>query len=472
VHTDHESLRWMLEARDSKIARWASRMSEFDMQIFYKKGQEMVHVDFLSRYIDADQDEDIQPRMVYNITNAPSVELPTVRDVLVAQEKSIVPIGKGYFCRDERWYFRTGLWVPPQLRIRIMAACHSLSPSCHVGAKKTKRLIQKVFNWPNLHEDIAQYIKGCLQCQQTRPGLDRLQGFFRTHPIPGPFQTIYMDYWSCNYPGQGQQTVLTMIDQFTKWAECIPIPNRLDTTVTSAFLKSWICRFGVPRAIITDNDKTFIGSLFQGIATRLGIRALRTTVYHPQGNAPIEVFHKVLQRGLAHLQLSGDTTIPFDEALQLILMGYRLTAHSTTGETPGFLTYGIDLRPAIDTDWRFTRTETERERIKFLNDMRVDIQFHAIKSIETRNRASNERRLDTKFVLNDLVLTRHTPLEQAQLIHHLGSRKLAPRWSTPCRVIRVLMDGKKAIVRNIITGKDKEIHVQDARFVALPQGDQ
>jgi transposase InsO family protein len=482
VHTDHESLKWMLEARNSKIARWASRMAEFDMTIFYKRGHEMSHVDFLSRYVDADQDDDLQERMVYTVEvpgnsgcqtkgkkhcDAP---LPTIADIVNAQKEGSLPHGKGYFCRENCWYFRSGLWVPTALRIQVMASCHAVSPSCHVGTKKTKRLIQKVFNWPNLHDDVSRYIKGCLICQRTRPGLDRIQGFFRMHPLPGPFQTVYMDYWSCDF--NGHQTVLTMIDQFTKWAECTPVADRMDTTITSAFLRSWVCRFGVPKVVITDNDKTFMSTLFQGIAKRLGISMLRTTVYHPQGNAPIESFHRVLQQGLARLWISGKSDIPFDEALQLVLMGYRLTVHTTTGNTPGFLTYGVDLRPSADTDWRFLRTEAECRRLQYLNHMRLDVQLQAARVIEKQNRSVNAHRTDIEFRLYDLVLTRLTPLERAQLAHNSGGRKLTPQWSTPGRVLRVLMGGKKAIVRNIITGHDKEVHIQDTRSLGLPQGDQ
>lgn len=468
VYSDHATLKWMLGTKEGKVARWASRMAEFDMTIIPKKGTEIIHVDFFSRYVETEQDADLQDRMIYSIYT--NTQLPTIEQVLEQQQKELPPVGKGYFIRDGKWYFRNGLWAPISLRIKIMAACHSLSPLRHPGVKKTKTLINKVFNWPNIHEDVTKYIKGCLVCQQSRPGLDRLQGLFRTHPIPGPFQTVYMDYWSCDY--QGHRTVLTMIDQFTKWAECVPIDNKAEPTVTSAFVKSWICRFGVPQVVITDNDKTFGGTLFKAIANRLGITTLRTTVYHPEGNAPIESFHRVLRKGLIPFLNDKTERIPFDEALQLVLMSYRCTIHSTTNESPGFLTYGMDLQSPVHNDWRFIRNKEEQDRLQYLNNMRLDIQFQAIKNIELRNRRTNEGRIDKGFDVNELVLTRNTPFEISQLAHQLGSRKLTPRWSIPCRIIRVFPGQKKAIARNLISGKLKEVHIQDVRFIAFPQGDE
>ena len=467
VHTDHESLQWMQEAKTGKIARWASRMTEFDMQIYYKKGSEMGHVDFMSRYIDSGQDIDFQDRMVLTMTA--SKPLPTIEDIVNEQKVVLPPVGKGYFLREGKWYFRNGLWVPTRLRLQILAACHSLSPCGHPGSKKTKRMINRIFNWPNLHQDVANYIKGCLICQQSRPGLERLQGFFRTHPIPGPFQTLYIDYWSCEYGGH--HIVLTILDQFTKWVEAVPIPDRSGHVVTSAFIRSWICRFGVPRTIITDNDKTFMSEMFQGIAIRLGIKTLRTTVYHPEGNAPVESFHRTLRKRLTQLQMTNGQTIPFNEALQLVLMSYRMTVHTTTGETPGFLTYGVDLRPAIEGDWRYANKPSEEARIQYLNNLRLDVQFQATRLLEKRNQNENQDRLLTELTPGVLVLIRNTPHDLIQLSAKLGGRKLAPRWSSPCRVIRVGSGGKRAIVRNLISFTTKEIHLQDVRSIAIPQGD-
>ena len=467
VHTDHESLQWLLEAKTGKLARWASRLAEFDMKIIHKSGVEMTHIDFLSRYVDMDQDPNLQSRMVYTVSPSP---LPSIEEVLAEQQKVMTPSGKGFFFRDNKWYFRNGVWVPPKLRVEIMAACHSLTPFGHPGVKRTKRLVTRVFNWPNIHTDITKFIKGCLICQQSRPGLDRLQGLFRPHPIPGPFHTIYMDYWSCDY--HGPRIVLTMVDQFTKWAECTLITDKSERVVTSAFIKSWVCRFGVPQILMTDNDKTFLSAMFRGIANRLGITTLRTTVYHPEGNAPIEAFHKVLRKGLTQFLTCQYEAVPFDEALQLVLLSYRSIPHSLTTETPAFLTYGVDPRSALDNDWRLARDERNQQRLQFLNNMRLDIQFQMVRKVERDNMQKNQGRFPTIFQLHMLVLTRNTPLDLIRMAHHHETaRKLVPRWSLPYRIIKVFDGGKKALARNLLTHHVKEIHIQDARPIGLPQGD-
>jgi transposase InsO family protein len=52
------------------------------------------------------------------------------------------------------------------------------------------------------------------------------------------------------------------IDKFTKWPEA---------TLVVKFIKSIICRFGVPNKIITDNGSQFTSSAFQGYYEDLGI---------------------------------------------------------------------------------------------------------------------------------------------------------------------------------------------------------
>jgi hypothetical protein len=52
------------------------------------------------------------------------------------------------------------------------------------------------------------------------------------------------------------------IDKFTKWPEATPVVN-ITQSVAVAFLKSIVCRFGVPNRVITDNGTQFRSRLFK-----------------------------------------------------------------------------------------------------------------------------------------------------------------------------------------------------------------
>jgi RNase H-like domain found in reverse transcriptase/Reverse transcriptase (RNA-dependent DNA polymerase)/Integrase zinc binding domain/Integrase core domain len=465
LHTDHQSLQWLQEAKMGKLARWASRIAEYDMTIYWKRGVELVHVDCLSRQVE--WDDDLQDRMVCQVVVDPN-PLPKL-DIIISAQPTQLPPGRGFLRKDNVIYYRNGIWPSTEFRNRIIAACHSLPPNCHPGVKKTKSNVLKIFNWTGLHKDITEYVQGCLICQRSRPGLERLQGLIKAHPLPGVFQTIYLDFWCCRYRKE-PRTVLTMIDQATKWVEAVPIPDRTAETVAAVFLQTWVCRFGVPRMIITDNDPPLVGDVLQRLAGQLGITKLRTTPYHPQGNAPIESFHRTLTRRFAYFETDTKRgQIPFETALQLILWSYRAVIHSTMGESPAFLVYGTDPRPPVDNDWRMIERLPEKERVKYLNMLREDTQFRAYQRLQYMH--DQKQRLEVDIQPGDLVLLRQQPKELVGTsIRDETATKLIPRWSLPYRVLRqVYNNTSRFLVSNLLTGREREVHVTDIRAISGPQ---
>ena len=51
--------------------------------------------------------------------------------------------------------------------------------------------------------------------------------------------------------------LIVEIDYFTKWVEAEPMTTTTKAKVTSFVWKNIICRFGVPRVIISDNGEQF-----------------------------------------------------------------------------------------------------------------------------------------------------------------------------------------------------------------------
>ena len=119
---------------------------------------------------------------------------------------------------------------------------------------------------------------------------------------------------------------------------------------------------------------------------KLGVEHVPITKYHPESNAVIESFHRTLSTGLRHFK---HDKIPIDEALELVLFGYHSTIHSTTNQSPSYLTFGLDPRLASDCDWRAERHPTNEERLKFLSTLRLDVQLQAQEAINRQNANKN-----------------------------------------------------------------------------------
>lgn len=467
VFTDHQSLKWLLSAKDGRLARWASRLSEFHLTIYHKTGAQLEHVDYLTRYVDHDRDGDVADRMLYesNLLAATELTVPTVDELIAGQRCEDSPTGRGFMEKDGVVYYHGSIYVPETCRNRVIFAFHSVHPFRHPGIKKTVRMVQRSFNWPGAHNDVVNFIKSCLHCQTTRPGTERLQGLFRTQPMKGPFEIVHIDTWKCYFNNQ-HHVVLTMIDFCTKWAECVPLPTATGAEITTALLKNWVCRFGVPDTIIMDNERAISGVQITQLLNHIGAKKLTITPKHPEGNAAIESFHRTLKKGL---QVFTDD-VPFDEALQLVLYSYRCTLHLTTGETPAFLLYGLDPRPPLNADIRFVRNTPARDRIKFLNLLRLEIQWRAYQRRLKANEASNKYRQPGEFEEGQLVLVRATEWDRSQhaFTSHSPVHKLIPKWTLPYRVTKVYHGAKKALVRSLITGTARLVHIQDVRFISPP----
>ena len=75
--------------------------------------------------------------------------------------------------------------------------------------------------------------------------------------------------------------ILTVQDQLSKFSIAVPLPNALATSIAEAFIKRFICIFGTPKVILTDQGRNFLSSLIQKIAKRFKSKRIKTTAFHP-----------------------------------------------------------------------------------------------------------------------------------------------------------------------------------------------
>ena len=83
---------------------------------------------------------------------------------------------------------------------------------------------------------------------------------------------------------QKNKFILVVSDYFTKWTESYPIPNQEVTTVAEKLVSEFICRFGVPRQLHSDQGTNFESKVFAEVCRLLDIEKTRTTPLHPQSD--------------------------------------------------------------------------------------------------------------------------------------------------------------------------------------------
>ena len=90
--------------------------------------------------------------------------------------------------------------------------------------------------------------------------------------------------------GKGQvKFLLVAIDYFTKWVEVEALVTITKARIRSFVWKNIICRFEIPRMIISNNGRQFDNQGFRDFCSGLGIKNQFSSPGHPQANEQTEV---------------------------------------------------------------------------------------------------------------------------------------------------------------------------------------
>ncbi|XP_050339125.1 uncharacterized protein LOC126765559 [Bactrocera neohumeralis] len=104
-------------------------------------------------------------------------------------------------------------------------------------------------------------------------------------------------------------------------------------TVAHAFYTQWICQFGTPLTITTDQCLQFESALFTSLSR------IRTTPYHPQSNGLVERWHRTLN---AALMCNNETLWP--DMLPSVLLGLRTAYKPDLKASPAEMLFGTTMR--------------------------------------------------------------------------------------------------------------------------------
>jgi hypothetical protein len=150
---------------------------------------------------------------------------------------------------------------------------------------------------------------------------------------------------------------------------------------TVKFIKSIICRFGVPNRIITDSGSQFTSGASQGYYEDLGIQICYASVAHPGSNGQVERANVEILKGLKTLSYDGLNKHgkKWIDELRCALWGNRTSPSRATGETPFFMVYGAEaVLPSevtmgslrVKTYDEATQDQLRREDIDLIDERR------------------------------------------------------------------------------------------------------
>jgi hypothetical protein len=261
------------------------------------------------------------------------------------------------------------------------------------GVEKALTFMHHHYTWPGIKEDITQYVRCCDACQQRKLVIPEVSEL-RQPAVYGPFRHVHVDLAgpfilsSPCVPAKGKKAVvsdpkvwvLLMVDYFTKVAEFEIITTKEATSTAKVFYDSWICRYGVPAYVTTDNGTEFRAE-FHHMLLRVGTTQLYTSVAHPQANGAVERLVKSFKAIMAsHV---NDCPVGWAEALSEVRKAYMWRVHKATGFSPVEMLMGFKPELPLPVNVNVVVGAEEQQYIQDLSErlgLLDNMAFGAIRS--------------------------------------------------------------------------------------------
>ena len=121
---------------------------------------------------------------------------------------------------------------------------------------------------------------------------------------------------------------------------------RTSAIETAKKLYLFICAYGIPEKILSDQGTNFESELLKYVWDVLDIAKLRTTPYHPQTDGLSE---RAIQSLLGMLRaFANNQQNNWEEQLECLAYAYNSAVHATTNQTPYFMMFGRKPKMPID----------------------------------------------------------------------------------------------------------------------------
>ena len=230
----------------------------------------------------------------------------------------------------------------------------------------------------------------------------------------------------------GYKYILTLVDYATRYPEAIPLKTTHSRVVAEA-LVGIFTRVGLPEEIVSDQGANLVGNLMKELYELLGIRHIKTSVYHPEANGLVERFNGTLKHMLK--KFVGNEIDYWDKYWPFVLFAYREVPCQSTGYSPFELLYGRVVRgplTLVKHAWGCTKISQNlnfvletRKRLKQMQE----IVHENLKGTQEKQKKLYDQRSSRRFFnVGDKVLI---------LLPTPGS-KLEVKWQGPFTVSKVV----------------------------------
>nr|GEZ17174.1 reverse transcriptase domain-containing protein [Tanacetum cinerariifolium] len=176
-------------------------------------------------------------------------------------------------------------YVGPLQANYVIREIHMRSCRIHIRARSVvAKATRQGYYWPTMHRDARNVTQKCDSCQGDTHGILRNAHRSEVHS------------------GESYKTMI-LLANYAHGRQELDAKNVTRARITEKDVKKFVwdnivCRFGIPRVIVTDNGTQFVNDPFKGWYESLNIKWMNTAVAHPQANGLVERANKILMEGI------------------------------------------------------------------------------------------------------------------------------------------------------------------------------
>ncbi|XP_048242778.1 uncharacterized protein LOC125375886 [Haliotis rufescens] len=324
------------------------------------------------------------------------------------------------------------LVVPKSLQQEVLRLNHDVMAAAHLGMEKTIYRVKTRFYWHGMVQDIKLYVSTCSTCSRNKGPVRHARSPMINFHAGAPMERVHLDFIGPLPKSKlGNQYILMMVDQFTKWVECIALPTQTAEVTAKAAVDVFFSRFGCPFKVFTDQGRNFESKLFTELCTLLQIHKTRTTPYRPSANGQVERFNRTLLQAIrCHIDANQSR---WDEFLPQLAGALRSAVNRQTGYTANMLMLGREINQPAELVFSATQEESP--------SLNPDTYVHQLASAlgEVHRFARNKLQTTQLQMKRDYDLRILSPkFEEGEMVYILDTasiqgkcKKLSPSWKGP-----------------------------------------
>ncbi|GAU51960.1 hypothetical protein TSUD_417460 [Trifolium subterraneum] len=442
VFSDHKSLKYLFDQKELNMRqrRWLEFLKDYDFELSYHPGKANVVADALSRkslhmsslmakeleLIEEFRDLSLVCEVTSNSVKLGMLKLTNpflekIRECQKEDEKLMKRVAlviegqENDFKMDEDGVvkFRGRVCVPdvPELKKMIFDEGHKSGLSIHPGLVKMYQDLKKLFWWPRMHKEIAEYVYACLVCQKSKIEHQKPSGLPKT--------------------AKGNEVIWVVVDRLTKSAHFIAIKvGTLVPKLAEIYVEQIIRLHGIPSSIVSDRDPKFTSRFWESLQEALGTKLRLSSAYHPQTDGQSERTIQSLEDLLRACVLEQGESC--DSSLPLIEFTYNNSFHSSIGMAPFEALYERRCRTPLC--W-YESSETVVLGPDIVQETTEKIRMirEKMKASQSRQKSYHDKkRKDVEFQEGDHVFLRVT--STTGVGRTLKSKKLTSKFIGPYQI--------------------------------------